>query len=187
MYWRVRNVTPEDLMRQYGVHIALIVSILVNVGLFLTRPDPKKNVAKPLKDQFTNFARQVTNHILDNSYVSFEQSTMELLSKELAPSVKQQMMKAELLPKSMDEVKATARTLEQQRQITAVRIDAINQAEPNAQGLIPVEVRGVVAKYSAEESGPPAPQPFTFKFLMGQTKGPDGPEDLRPIVAAFQG
>src|SRR5687768_1384278 len=137
MYWRVRSITPEDLLRQYGVHIALVISILCNVGLFFTRPSSKGQVDKGTKDQFTVFARQVTNHILDNSYVSFEQSTTALLSSELAPSVKQQLMKMELLPKSMDEIKATARTLEQQRQITAVRIDSVSQGDPNAQSLIP--------------------------------------------------
>src|SRR5574341_923810 len=111
MYWRQRSVTPEDLLRMYGVHIALAVSVLCNVVLFFTRPDPKKMVGQQIKADFDKFARQVTTQLLDSSYITFEQSTMGLFSGELAPSVQQQLFKEGILPKSQEEVKATARTL----------------------------------------------------------------------------
>ena len=38
MYWRVKNLTPEHLMRQYGVYALLAVSLLMNVFMFITRP-----------------------------------------------------------------------------------------------------------------------------------------------------
>ena len=33
MYWRVRKVTPDMLFKQYGLHLFLAISLLVNVGI----------------------------------------------------------------------------------------------------------------------------------------------------------
>jgi len=181
MYWRVKNLGPEHLVRQYGVHVGLVVSVLLNVILIATRPNPHP-VSGALKANFEQFARQVTNQLLDSSYITYEKSTSALFSGELAPSVVTQLIKAELLPKSAEDVKAQVRSLTDQRQVSAVRIDSLNQGEPNPQGLIPIEVSGVVVIHSAQESGPSGPQPFKFKFLMGQNA-----KTQQPIVAAFQG
>lgn len=187
MYWRVRNLTPEHLVRQYGVHAALAVSVLFNVLLILTRPNPASGIIKQHQKTFDQFARQVTSHLLDSSYITYEQSTAALLGSpgapgELAPNVVQQLRQVELLPRSADEVKATIRQLSEERRVSTVRIDAVVAGEPNAKGLIPIQVRGVAVYHSA--SGSEDPRPFRFQFLMGLTgQAPD----QRPIVAAFQG
>lgn len=188
MYWRVRNLGPEHLLRQYGVHLALGVSILVNAGLFFTRPKPHADVIKQAQKNFDVFARQVTAHLLDSSYITYDQSTAALLGGggavgELAPSVVQQLKQSELLPKSAEEVEATKRQLGEERRVSAVRIDSVTPGEPNPQGLIPVVVQGIAAFHSA--SGSEDPHPFKFQYLMGLTG--KTPEEQKPIVAAFQG
>lgn len=180
MYWRVRNITPEVLMRMYGVHVALGVSLLLNVGLFFTRPDPKKLVGQQIKTDFDHFARTVTSHLLDSSYITVEQNTTALMSGELAPSVIQQLKQVGLLPQSLEEMKAQSRTAAEERRVTAVKIDSVNIGEPNPNGLVPVEVSGSVAIHSA--SGSEDPKPYRFKYLLGTHK-----ETQKPIVAGFSG
>ncbi|MBI4532775.1 MAG: hypothetical protein HY711_02415 [Candidatus Melainabacteria bacterium] len=84
-----------------------------------------------------------------------------------------------MLPKSNEDLKARAQTIAGQKQVSAVRIDVVNQSEPNAQGLIPIEVQGVIAVHSAE--GFEGPRPFRFQFLVGQNA-----QSKLPVVAAFQ-
>lgn len=184
MYWRVRTITPEQLARMYGVHVALAVSLLVNVGLFFTRPDPKKLVNTQIKTDFDHFARIITTQLLDNSFISYEQSTTALLTgQELTGNVIQQLKADGTLPKSVDEVKATAQSLEEQKTVSSVRIDAVNQGEPNAQGMIPVRVQGLLVIHNA--SGCEDPKPFTFQYLMGQAGRPDDPSSMKPIVTGL--
>ncbi|HEY9867593.1 MAG TPA: hypothetical protein V6D08_00175, partial [Candidatus Obscuribacterales bacterium] len=71
MYWKVRNLGPEHLVRQYGVHAALAVSVLMNILLLLTRPNPSAAIVKQEQKRFAEFARQVTQHLLDGSYISY--------------------------------------------------------------------------------------------------------------------
>jgi len=169
-------------MRMYGVHVALAISLLINLGLFLSRPDPKKNVGQQIKNDFNIFARQVTQHLLDSSYITVEQNTAALLSGELAPSVIAQLKQGGLLPNTLDEMRAQSRAAADERRVTAVRIDNVSLGDPNQNGLIPAEVSGAVAIHSA--SGSEDPKPFKFKYLLGQTKKG---EELKPIVAGFSG
>jgi hypothetical protein len=189
MYWRVRTISANDLLKKYGVHIALIVSIFLNVILALTRPNPNAGVIKNAQQNFKPFAETVTRQLLDSSYISYEQSTNALArSGELAREVVVQLQKQDKLPKTLDEIKATVRTLTEQKQVSAVRIDSVSPGEPNAKGLIPMEVTGVVAIHSAEESGPTDPVPFRFRYLLGFRQNPDEPNNPNsqlPIVAAF--
>ncbi len=180
MYWRVNNVTPEMLMRMYGVHVALGICVIVIVLQFITRPDPKKLVNTQVKTDFDHFARAVTTHLLDSSYISVEQNTTALVSGELAPSVVQQLKQAGIVPNSMDEMKAQARTAADERRVCSVRIDSVNLGDPNQQGLVPVDVAGLVAIHSA--SGSEDPKQFRFKYLVGQNS-----QTQKPIVAQFQG
>src|SRR3990167_1993463 len=137
MYWRVKNLGPEHLMRMYGVHVALVLSLLMNAFLVVTRPNLSKLVTKEQKANFDQFARTVTNQILDFNYISYQDSVRSLVSGELAPSVVNNLKQQEMLPKSNEDLKARAQTIAVQKQVSAVRIDLVNQGEPNAQGLIP--------------------------------------------------
>ncbi len=180
MYWRVRRVSPQQMVAQYGVHVALIISLLANVLLYFTRPNTK-GMSAETKVDFDNFARRVTTHLLDTSYISYAQSTAALITgPELAPNVVQALRQSEMLFKTDEEFQATERMLKQQRQLAAVRIDSVQLGEPTQGGLVPVTVAGVVAIHSAEESGPSGPVPFQFQYLIGQHK-----ETMKPIVAQF--
>ncbi|MBX9953186.1 MAG: hypothetical protein K2Y39_28690 [Candidatus Obscuribacterales bacterium] len=191
MYWRVRRVSPEQVVKTYGVHACLAVSLLVNGFLLITRPNPQKQVSGELKTNLDVFARNVTQHILDTSYISYESSTRSLLPNgsvpgELAPPVVTQLKAREQLPKTLEDLRATARTLESQRQVSAVRIDSVNQGEPDEKSLVPLEVTGMVAIHSADESVSGNPVGFKFMYKVGMAANPNNPEQKRPIVVEFR-
>lgn len=191
MYWRIRRVSPEQVIRTYGVHAFLAVSLLVNAFLLVTRPNPQKQVSGELKTNLDVFARNVTQHILDTSFISYENSTRALLPAgnvpgELAPPVVALLKSREQLPKTLEDLRATARTLESQRQVSAVRIDSVNQGEPDDKSLVPLDVTGVVAIHSADESVSGNPVPFRFVFKVGMAANPQNPEQKRPIVVDFR-
>lgn len=175
MYWRVKNITPEHLFKQYGLFAILGFSLFFNFILFITRPNPQKMVNKEMKLNFEQFARTVTQQLLDNSYITYQQSMKNLFNGELAPAVMAKLRQTDRLPKSDEEIQATVRTLTNQRQVSAVRIDSIFQSEPNANSLIPVDVSGVVAINSADENIPKDPVPFHFHFLLGLNQSTQTP------------
>jgi len=191
MYWRIRRVSPEQVVKTYGVHAFLAVSLLVNAFLLITRPNPQKQVSGELKTNLDVFARNVTQHILDTSFISYESSTRALLPTgkvpgELAPPVVALLKSREQLPKTLEDLRATARTLESQRQVSAVRIDSVTQGEPDDKSLVPLDVTGVVAIHSADESVSGNPVPFRFVFKVGMAANPQNPEQKRPIVVEFR-
>jgi len=191
MYWRVRRVSPEQVVKTYGVHACLAVSLLVNGFLLITRPNPQKQVSGEMKTNLDVFARNVTQHILDTSFISYEASTRALLPTgnipgELAPPVVQQLKAREQLPKTLEDLRATARTLESQRQVSAVRIDSVNQGEPDEKSLVPLDVTGMVAIHSADESVSGNPVGFKFLYKVGMAANPSNPEQKRPIVVEFR-
>lgn len=180
MYWRVRRVSPQQMIAQYGVHVALVISLLANALLFFTRPNTK-GMSAETKVDFDQFARRVTQHLLDTSYISYAQSTAALINGgELAPNVIAALRQSEMLFKTDEEFQATLRMLKQQRKLVAVRIDSVQVGEPAQGGLCPVSVAGEVAIHSAEESGPGEPVPFRFQYMVGQHR-----ETMKPIVAQF--
>lgn len=191
MYWRVRRVSPEQVVKTYGVHACLVVSLLVNGFLLITRPNPQKQVSGEMKTNLDVFARNVTQHILDTSFISYESSTRALLPTgsvpgELAPPVVALLKQREQLPKTLEDLRATARTLESQRQVSAVRIDSVNQGEPDEKSLVPLDVSGMVAIHSADESVSGNPVPFRFVYKVGMAASPQNPEVKRPIVVDFR-
>lgn len=183
MYWRVRKYTPKEMLKRYGLHIGLIVSVLLNLLLFATRPNMNKVVSAEVKADFDAFVRRVTQHILDTSYITYEASTTALMrpdSGELAPPVVKFLQQQGQLPRDMTDLRNTAKSYAAKRRVSAVRIDEINQREMDNHNLIPVDVTGVVAVHSAEESYPGAVH-FKFRFLVGFK-----PNTQIPIVANFQ-
>ncbi|MBC7997534.1 MAG: hypothetical protein IAF58_06310 [Leptolyngbya sp.] len=191
MYWRIRRVSPEHVIKTYGVHAALAVSLLCNAVLMVTRPNPQKQVSGEMKTNLDVFARNVTQHILDTSFISYEASTRALLPTgpvpgELSAAVVALLKQREQLPKSGEDLKATARTLESQRQVCAVRIDSVAQGEPDANSHMPIDVSGVVAIHSADESVSGNPVPFRFQYKVGMATNPNTPGVTRPIVIDFK-
>ena len=86
MYWRVRKITPEQLLRQYSIHIIVVVSLFGNLIQFISRPK-KEVVTNQMKNDFGVFAKQVTTHLLDTSYINYTESTSRLQG-ELSDAVK---------------------------------------------------------------------------------------------------
>lgn len=192
MYWRVRKSSVDQLVRQYGVHVLLVFSVLMNVLLVVTRPNPGKTVSKEARVNYENFARTVTQHLLDTNYISYKESTLALIEKELAPPVVQVLSKNGMLAATQDELAAQAKSLSDSRQLSAIRIDEVTSSEPNNKGLIPMDVRGVVAIHSAEESGPSGPVNFKFRYLIGNKSDKNGQPVMGPdgkpmaLVAGFE-
>jgi hypothetical protein len=161
MYSRVRQAGLNQYVGQYGVHVALAVSLAL-IGC--TRPS---NPVALTKADMDGFARTVTNNLLDTSYSSYHHSTMALTG-ELGPHVQQMLAKAGMLALSLDELNAQEKSLQDLRQVSSVRVDEVNVGEPDANrnGLVPLDVKGAVAIHSSEEQG--TPQPFRFRYWVGK-------------------
>ncbi|MDZ4834156.1 MAG: hypothetical protein SGJ27_10305 [Candidatus Melainabacteria bacterium] len=177
MYWRVRKISPEQMLRQYSIHIIVAVSLLGNLFQFVTRPK-KETVSKEMKNDFGVFAKQVTTHLLDTSYINYLESTSRLQS-ELSDSVKQRLRQDGVLPGTTEEMKANLMEFTKARRVCAMQFKQVEIKDPNQQGMIPVEVQGVVVVHSADES---AQQPFHLAYMVGLRKG-DPPS---PVVVQMQ-
>ncbi len=177
MYWKVRTYTAQEALKQRWPYIALGLSLLFNLFLFSTRPNPRA-LNKEQKHDFNTFARDVTSHLLDNSYISWAESTQALLN-ELDPPIIQKMQQSGDLPKTNDEVKAIEQQMTDRRSLSAIRITQVNISDPSAQGLVPVEVQGDIARYASDEAGPSNPRHFHFAYLIGVKKNQE------PVVASI--
>jgi hypothetical protein len=165
MYWRVQKVGPEQLIKLYGVHILLGLSLLSNAVLWLSRPS-KPTMPNEVKQDLEKFARTVTTNLLDTSYITCQENMINL-KDELAPSVAQSLAQAGVLPRSQQDLQALVMDMTERKQICAVRIDSVKTGEPDATGCIPVRVSGVCAIHSAAETGE---RNFIFQYLLGTKK-----------------
>jgi hypothetical protein len=178
MYWRTRTVNPMLAAKQYWLPMGLAVSLFVNIVLIATRPNLSKQVDKGTQEQLDQFAAEVTHHLLDSSYISYPQSMNALLSGELDPRTMAKLRSSGVIASTQDEYQATLQTLNRDKQVSSVRIDGINQSDPNDQGLVPIDVVGVAATHATDAAE--GPTPFHFHFLVGINKNTQ-----KPIVAAF--
>lgn len=184
MYWRVRKLSLSEIVEKFWIHAALIVSVCLNIMLIASRPNLKTMVPKDLQANYEQFARTVTAHLLDSSYISYKDSTNALLTGELAPPVIKWMRDHELLARNQGEADATAKTLYDQRQVSAIRIDNVIQLEPDRAGApIPVEVRGCVVIHSAQDNGPTDPVPFHLRYFMALRPNPE--EQGKPLLDQY--
>ncbi len=160
-------------MRQYGLHGFLAFSVFLNLILFTTRPGPANKVTAELKGNFEQLARDVTTQLLDTSYITYASSTQKLLTTgELHQVMIDKLRQSQLLPRSAEEMKATERTLRDEKVVAAVRIDSVSTGDPvGQQGYVPVDVQGVVATHSA--SGADEKQ-FHLRYFMGLVAAPSG-------------
>ncbi len=180
MYWRIRSLTPEQLIRQYGLHLLLIVSFFFNTVLFLTRPAQSKKVSGTLRRSFEQLARDVTQQLLDKSYLNFEKNTIMLLTAgELDPPLVRTMKQNGLLPDSQENFKAMIRSLTDEKMVAAVRIDQIIVGEPTQNNLQPLDVGGVMATHSASGADQ---HTFHIRYIMGQRKTND--KEANPEINA---
>jgi hypothetical protein len=182
MYWRVRKYGPQEMLQQYGIHLGLAISLLVNAFMIMTRPNPNKGVSAEIKADFDTFARKVTQHILDTSYINYAGATSALIDNaggELAPSVIASLRQKGQLPSTREEFQASLKGYTDTKRVCAVDINEVHVGEKDAQGLIPIDVAGRVAVHSADESFP-GPVPFHFRYRVGVR-----PNTQTPIVGTF--
>ena len=135
-------------------------------------------MAKEQKLQFEQFVRQATNNLLDSSYLTFDDS-IAALQGQCSSAALQQMRNTEFVPRTAEDIKAVSRQLRDKKMVSVIRIESINLMQPDAQGLVPVEVKGQVVGHSAE--GLEGPRSFCLRFLIGQRQGTQ-----EPAIAGFQ-
>ena len=193
MYWKVRKLSVKDLALQNWVYLALLVSVLMNMLFIAMRPSSaNKGMDKELQLNYNQFARTVTQHLFDTSYITFRDSTKQLCSGELQPLVLDGMRKTGLIPKNDAEIEATYKDLFDTRRVSAVRIDSVDVLQAAPGKPIPVEVGGVVVIHSSSEATPADPYPFKFHYDMAlrvgdkgePATGPDGKP--LPMVVGFR-
>lgn len=186
MYWRIRKYGPLDVAKKYGIHAALVASLLFNGLLLATRPNLKKKVTLNVKAQLEQFAQKVATHILDTSYITYGSDTASLMNTqtgELDLPVINALKQQQLLPNSIEELKANVQTYTEQRRVVAVRIDKVNTGDAvmvNGASLIPVDVWATTAVHSADEVSQPTQ--WHFRFLLGYRGG----NTEAPLVADFK-
>lgn len=163
MYWKVQKLGPEQLLKSYGIHILLAVSVIVNGVLWLSLPKTNK-MSGETKQNIDVFVRQVTTHLLDSSYITCQQNVLEL-RKELSPQVLNMLVQSKILPGNDSELMGLVKDMTERKQICSVRIDSLKTGDPTAAGLIPVQVQGVCAIHSATDTGE---RGFVFQYLIGQ-------------------
>lgn len=168
MYWRVRKISPEQLMKNYGVYAVCAVSVFFNL-IMMTKMAPSKALNQEQKINFDNFARQVTRHITDGSFLTYESSMIALEfakdKSELGPDVIRLLQQQEVIQPNYEATKAVARQLKDTKSVSTVAIDNVRLDDPNGEGFVPVEVSGRVVKHSAE--GVLGPDNFRFRYLIG--------------------
>jgi hypothetical protein len=177
MYWRIKKITPEIVMRQYGVHAILIVSVIGNIFLF-TRVSASHAMSTTQKLDYDKFARQVTNHLFDASYITVDDS-MAALEKELGPQAKGILRKMEIIPKDADDLKAISRQLLETKSVSCVKFEEVNVGQPTAQGFLPVDVKMQVVVH--DTSGV-RPTPMKLRYYCGQATNKQTNESYPVVV-----
>jgi hypothetical protein len=186
VYWRIRKYGPLDVVKKYGIHIALVFSLIFNFLLIVTRPNLKKMVTGDVKTQLEQFARGAATHILDTSYISYGTATTALMNTttgELDMPVINELRRQQLLPNSSEELRANIQTYSEQKRVVAVRIDKVSTADAvvvNGASLIPIDVWATTAVHAADEAGPPSH--WHFRFLIGYRGG----NTQAPLIADFK-
>lgn len=183
MYWRVRKISPEQVAKTYGVHAVCIVSVIFNL-VAMAKLAPSGKLSGEQKVDFENFARQVTRHLVDSCFLTFDSSMYHLAGagtkSELGPVPIKKLTDGGVIPATPDEMKAISRQLKENKSVSSISIDDVKLEEADRGGLVPIVVSGRVVKLSAE--GLMGPSPVRFKYLVG-VRGGDTP---LPVVADFQ-
>lgn len=188
MYWRIRKVTPDQLVKSYGVHVVCVVSVLFNI-IMMTRLAPSKALNAKQQTEFTNFAKQVTQHLTDSNFLTYEQSMTALVfngpKSELAGNALALLQKEEVVPRNQTNMKALGRQYKDKKSVACISIDEVAVQDPDAsrQNLVPVEVSGKLVQHSAE--GVIGPSFFRFRYYVGTAAQASDPTQTWPVVVDF--
>jgi hypothetical protein len=179
MYWRVQKVSVEQLGKTYGVYVVCILSVFFNLILLAKMPSANKLSAQQ-KSDFEGFAKEVTRHLSDSGFMTYSTSMTKLAytstHAELSGNVIK-MLTPDVIPPTPDHMKAIDRRLKESKSVSQVSIDdvKVSEPDPNRQGLVPIEIGGRVVRSSAGEVT--GPDPFRFKFWVGEASKKDDPND----------
>lgn len=176
MYWKVRKITPDLIFRRYGVHAILIVSALFNVFLF-TKVNASKAMGATQKLDYDKFVRQVTGHLFDANYLTYEDS-MVAMQSELGPNVQQMLQSDSTLPKNAEDMKGMSRQLAESKSVSCVRFERVEVGQPDSKGFLPVDVKMSIAVHDAQGVQNNA---MKLKYFVGSLTNPKT-QDSRPII-----
>lgn len=185
MYWRVQKISVDQVAKAYGVYVVCMLSVFLNL-LFISKIPSANKLTSQQRTDFDSFAREVTRHLTDCGFMTYTTSMTKLIKSELGPALIQRMT-PDVLPQSMDAMKAIDRQLRESKSVCQVAIDEVKVGDPDSAhgGQIPIEVAGKVIKSSAGEVT--GPDPFRFKFIVGMhIADPHDPTNLSPIVSDMQ-
>lgn len=189
MYWRIRKITPDQIAKSYGVYVVCVVSVLFNI-IMMTRLAPSKALNAQQKNDFTVFAKQVTQHLTDSNFLTYEQSMNALVfggnKSELQANAKALLQKEEVVPKDQTSMRALARQYKDKKAVACISIDDVQVQDPDAgkSNLVPVEVSGKLVQHSAE--GVIGPSFFRFRYYIGTAAQASDPTQTWPVVVEFQ-
>ncbi len=182
MYWRVRKISPEQVAKTYGVHAVCVVSVLCNL-VMLSKVAPSNKLDQNQTLIFDVFAREVTRHLVDSTFTTYESSTNRLAfsgdKSELGPKPIKFLAQTEAIPGNADAMKAISRQLAETKSVSAIRFKEVKVDEPlKPSGYVPIEVKAEVVAHAAD--GVQGPQSIRFKYLMGMRGDP-----ALPVVVEF--
>ena len=170
MYWRIRKIRPEDVTRKYGVWAVCAVSVLINIIVIADKIQHAKVVTSEQKANVADFARQVSLHFFDATYLTIADS-IRALSQELSADAYNRFVRGGDIPATPELIKAVAFEMTEAKSLSAIRYDSIDVGEEmNSQGYVPVSLRLTVAQYGAE--GFSGPKYFSCRYLMGRIRDP---------------
>jgi hypothetical protein len=184
MYWRIRKITPDLVVKRYGVYAVLIVSLLANIGLY-TRVSTAQGMSSVQKTDYDRFARQVTQHLFDATYLTVEDS-MLALNNELGPVAQQKLRQSEIIPKSDEDMHAISRQLADTKSVSSVKFDNCTVGDPltqgNYKGMLPVDLKVEVLVHDTDGV---RPTNLKLRYYMGMATNPKTKES-RPIVVDLE-
>jgi hypothetical protein len=118
------------------------------------------------KASVDKFARQVVTHLLDTGFDTYESSMRNLMNEELAPTAVAHLQRAGLLPRTVQEQNAHAKSLADKQQVCAISIDESVVGTKNAAALIPCELSGMNLSYSRKHRASASLKPFAMNLQI---------------------
>lgn len=188
MYWRIRKFTPEMFVKAYGIYVVCCASILCNVFL-ISKATPGKGLTAQQKADFTVFAKQVTQHLTDTNFLTYETSMSSLAfnkKHELDGTAIKQLSTEEVVPANPTAMRAMARQLKEKKCVSCASIDEITVGDPDPghNNWVPADVSGRLVQHSIE--GVNGPAFFRFQYFLAMVGAKDDPTMTWPAVVEFK-
>lgn len=175
-------------IKAYGIYVVCVISIIFNVFL-ISKAAPGRGLTAQQKSDFTNFARQVTNHLTDSNFLTYEQSMTSLVfnkKAELAGNALRSLSADEVVPANVTQMRALARQYKEKKSVACISIDALTVGDPDPghNNWVPCDVSGKLVQHSAE--GVLGPQFFRFQYYLAMVGSQNDPNMTWPSVVEFK-